>query len=298
MATKISWCDEVWNPVVGCTKCSPGCQNCYAEQWAVRLSAMGHEKYQRVVTAKAHSIGGKQHWHGTVYCDHKVLDKPLRWRKPRRIFLCSMGDLFHEAVPFEFITDVFDVMCSWRWPSKKAEREGDECDLVDPGHTYLVLTKRPKQIDKWLDWVSEFWPGDTPFNTTMSAFCKLPEHIHLGVSISTEKEADEKIPILLQIPAAVHFVSFEPLLEPIFPATLENWDGIDWAIIGCESLNRKAGRFCKDEEDFCRAARNIAHSIKYGLKKPVFIKQLPINGKVVHDKSKFPEDLTLQEYPK
>ncbi|GAG84232.1 unnamed protein product, partial [marine sediment metagenome] len=224
MPTKIEWTDETWNVVVGCTKCGIGCENCYAERMAVRLSAMGQEKYQRVITAKAHSRRGEQKWTGGIFCDKKVLNKPLHWKKPRRIFVVSMGDLFHEKVPFEFIKQVRNIA------------------IKCPQHTLQFLTKRVSQMLRFTQWLA----GHDDIS-----IAEWPRNCWLGVSISTQAEADEKIPILLQIPAAVRFVSYEPLLERILvPFYLES-KGIGWGIVGCESINGKAGRF---QDGFVEAA--------------------------------------------
>lgn len=272
--SKIEWTDATWQPVVGCSKCSLGCLNCYAEKMAIRLSAMGQEKYQRVVTAKAHSPGGKQKWHGTIYCDEKVLDKPLHWRKPRRIFVCSMSDLFHEKVSFEFINKIALIMA--------------RC----PQHTFQVLTKRPKiALEHTKNWQKQ------------SGYPSLfGNNVWLGVSISTQAEADEKIPILLQIPAAIKWISIEPILEAVdFGLTgartgICNWSHnkhrIDWVVIGAESIGGRPGRECKlewvrDLVGQCKAA---------GV--PAFVKQIHLNGKLVKNIKDFPKDLQIREYPK
>jgi len=160
------------------------------------------------------------------------LDEPLRWRKPRKVFVCSMGDLFHPDVPFSFITQVFDVMCSWRWPNKAAEQDGDASLLEDPGHTFIVLTKRPERILLWLDWVQNYWPGDSPFiaNLDCGHFGK---HIWIGVTAENQKTADERIPLLLQTPAAVRFVSVEPMFGRV---DLSKWLGV------CKSCGSPATR--------------------------------------------------------
>lgn len=243
MPTKISWTDETWNVVAGCTKCSPGCKNCYAERMAHRLKSMGNDNPQYLGKTDAY---GK--WTGEVECCDWLLDKPLHWKKPRRIFVVSMGDLFHEAVPFEFIDKV--------WWTMSVSRQ----------HTFQVLTKRPKRYLEY--WQHRLEKGFTDGNR---------ENIWAGVSISTQAEADEKIPILLQIPAAVRFVSLEPLLEEIrLVYRSENnkmyvrwsaddnqfkpFDGFpDWGIIGCESINSKAGRF---QDGFVEAAINIVRQCK------------------------------------
>lgn len=182
MGTRIEYVDEAWNPVIGCSKCSPGCENCYAETMAARLWRMGRGDYGSVLDIENYK------WNGKVLCRKGFLDKPLHWRKSRRILVPSMGDLFHEKVPFEFIVKVF-------WVAQKC-----------PQHTFLFLTKRIKRASEFYKWcypleVAKMW-GQLP-------------NVHLGATICTQKEADEKIPILLQIPAAYRWISIEPMLEEI-----------------------------------------------------------------------------------
>lgn len=143
------------------------------------------------------------------------LDEPLKWRKPRKVFVCSMSDLFHPDIPFHYISNIFDIMCSWRWPNKEAERIGDESLLEDPGHTYMVLTKRPERVQDWLQWLFEYWPGDSPVNVNLSVEGHFGRHIWFGVTAENQQRADERIPILLEIPAAVRFISVEPMLGPV-----------------------------------------------------------------------------------
>lgn len=198
--TKIEWADAVWNPVTGCTPISEGCQNCYAKRMVNRLR--GRCGYPTEDPFK-------------VTLHRNRLIEPLKWKKSRRVFVCSMGDLFHEDVPFSYISMVFDVMCSWRWPNKEAERLGDESLLEDPGHIFMVLTKRPKRVLDWLWWMGEHWRGDSPVNINLDAERHFGKHIWIGVTIENQQRADERIPILLQIPAAVRFVSVEPMLGPV-----------------------------------------------------------------------------------
>lgn len=311
MATKIPYVDEVWNPVVGCTKCSPGCKNCYAERMAIRLNGMAAArgdddtwckmtnilKWDRTQPDK-YEFGRATGWNGQVELFVNRLDKPLHWKKPRRILTCSMSDLFHEAVPFEFIRQVYSIAAS--------------CSQ----HTFLFLTKR---VDRMLDFSRAMGPGS--YHSAPPV--KWPRNMFPGVSICTQAEADEKISILLQIPAAYRWVSLEPLLwcmdltriggdqfgwgridalsglRYIRANALE--EGSEWetepceklnqVVIGCESLPGKAGRF---QEGYENAARSlIQQCTAAGV--PTFHKQMPINGKVVHDPSKFPEDMRQQE---
>ncbi|MCG8433518.1 MAG: phage Gp37/Gp68 family protein [Gammaproteobacteria bacterium] len=178
--TSIEWTDATWNPVTGCSKISPGCKNCYAERMAARLKAMGVQRYSQGFDVAMHP---------------DALGIPLRWRKPRRVFVNSMSDLFHDDVPFEFICRVFETM-------RQATR-----------HKFQVLTKRPKRmldVSHWLPW---------------------PVHIWAGVSVESSRFV-ERIDRLRRVPAAVRFLSLEPLLEPLGDLDLS---GIDWVIVGGES---------------------------------------------------------------
>lgn len=278
--TEISWSEYVWNVTIGCPLPIPseGCGRCYAR----RLHNMRHKAY--LSGKKLPKQYAKPFEELQLFPER--LEEPLHHKKPHKIFVCSMSDLFHPAVPFEFITRVFDVMCSWRWPNKKAEREGDDTELVDPGHTYQILTKRPERVEPWLNWVGEFWPGDTPFNIAMSVKGKFPENIHFGVSVETEKYL-YRINALKDIPAIKKFVSLEPLLSDIYIVDyLKYLNGI---IIGAESIGGHPGRECK-----LSWIENLVEQAKTtGVK--VFVKQLHINGKLVKDINQFPKDLRLRE---
>lgn len=212
-----------------------------------------------------------------------------------------MSDLFHPDVPFHYISNIFDIMCSWRWPNKEAERIGDESLLEDPGHTYMVLTKRPERAQDWLQWLFEYWPGDSPVNVNLSAEGHFGRHIWFGVTAENQQRADERIPILLQIPAAVRFVSVEPMLGPVDLTQIdlggnvwlnalngdctsyspfggarkikESWKHLDWVICGSESgpNHRKTKiEWIRDLREQCISA-NV----------PFFLKQMEINGRMV-----------------
>jgi protein gp37 len=195
MPTKIEWCDEVWNPVTGCDPISEGCQNCYAKRMANRLQGrFGYPAGDpfRVI------------WHPDK------LKKPTHWRKPRRIFVISMGDLFHKDVPDEYIWKVFE-----------------EATCGNRRHTYMFLTKRPERMRDWfLANQHRFW------NFKQGPYVTAPwpdPCIWLGVTVENQARADERIPVLMSIPAAVHFVSVEPMLGKV---DLVRWMNItygwDW----------------------------------------------------------------------
>lgn len=192
-ASEIEWTDVTWNPVAGCTIASSGCSNCYAMRMAARLQAMGHDKY-RGTTRKS---GGRYVWTGKVNVDHSSLSAPLEWRKPKRIFVNSMSDLFHPSVPDSFVRRVWEVMA--------------EC----PQHHFQVLTKRPDRMAALFA------------NGIISA----RSNVWVGTSVESEEVAD-RIRHLSKIKDATLFVSFEPLIGRISEIDLR---GIHWAIVGGES---------------------------------------------------------------
>lgn len=257
--TRIEWAHKVWNPITGCSPVSEGCQNCYARRMANRLR--GRCGYPKENPFK-------------VTLHPERLDEPLKWRKPRKVFVCSMSDLFHPDVPFDYITQVFDVMCSWRWPNKEAERIGDESLLEDPGHTYMVLTKRPERVQDWLQWLFEYWPGDSPVNANLSAEGHFGRHIWFGVTAENQQRADERIPILLQIPATVRFVSVEPMLGPV---DLTNFiigpNRLDWVICGSETGPNRREACIEWIGDLCDQCEHAGV--------PFFLKQMEVDGKIV-----------------
>ncbi len=205
--TKIEWTDATWNPLRGCSRVSEGCRNCYAESVAHRFSEPGmpHEGLTRIVN-------GHPAWTGEVRMIPELLDQPLRWRKPRRIFVNSMSDLFHENVPDYFIDRVFGVM----WA----------CHVCDRQHVFQILTKRAKRMrdymmqDRRAQWaraaafVAGGYDPDGMFDDIANLQGPHPR-IWLGVSAENQPAADERIPLLLDTPAAVRWISAEPLLEAV-----------------------------------------------------------------------------------
>jgi protein gp37 len=254
----IEWTDATWNPTVGCSVLTPGCTNCYAMKMAARLEAMGQPIYAGMTKpSKAGAV-----WTGKVELSNwgQVI-KPLSWKKPRRIFVNSMSDLFHESLPDEAIDKVFAVMA------------------LCPQHTFQVLTKRAERMARYLApiarsgsnvyyrVVAQMRAMRTEFRFTWP----LP-NVWLGVSAERQQEADERIPHLLSTPAAVRFVSAEPLLGPISfrwakwddwldgsgqqRETVDHLDGarrLDWVIVGGESgpnarpMHPKWARDLRDE---------------------------------------------------
>jgi len=235
--SKIEWTDATWSPVTGCTKVSPGCTHCYAE----------------TLTERFHGKGS----FADVKLHHDRLDAPLHWRKPRRVFVNSMSDMFHDAVPDEFITAVFDVM------------------RRTPQHTYQILTKRHGRM-----------------RVLMRTAVPLP-NVWLGASVEDQKRADLRIPALLDTPAAVRFLSCEPLLGPVDLRQA----AVNWVIIGGESgpgarpMDLDWARFLIRQ---CRDAGTA-----------VFVKQLGSVWARAHkaasskgsDPGEWPEDLCVRQFP-
>lgn len=290
MANPIGWCDRTWNPVTGCTKLSPGCAHCYAEVFAHRLQAMGQPRYANGFKVTLHE---------------DVLDEPLKWKKPHRIFVCSMADLFHEDVPYPFIDKVFARM------------------MLTPHHTYQILTKRPQRMlaymtatDRpvvWSDGGIAPRPATTPTTVLRATQDCYERHdlkgdypwgddmqwplpnIWAGTSVESQEYA-LRLDLLVRVPAAVRFVSAEPLLGPLdlsrhlcwadldavpvalrqrgamAPMALAN--GVNWVITGCESGPKRRHSdiaWFRDLRDLCKAAGTS-----------YFLKQMEVNGRLEH----------------
>lgn len=227
--TGIAWCDASWNPLRGCSRVSAGCEHCYAEKVAHRFSGPG-QPYE--------GLTREGRWNGTIKLVPKHLRDPLHWRRPRRVFVNSMSDLFHEGVPLDYLDRVFAVMALAArgrlrkrdaWRKDAAERQG-------PGHTFQVLTKRPERMREYIrdpDAPARIWlqarrldpwgDGRTVYGGHLQPRSgeqnTLPEwplpNVHLLASVEDQKAADERIAILLDTPAAVRGISAEPLLGPL-----------------------------------------------------------------------------------
>ena len=220
--TGISWTESTWSPVTGCTRVSAGCGGpgdaggCYAERLAAtRLK--NHQRYKGVAEMK----DGKPRWTGLVRTHPDFLDQPLCWKRPRRIFVCSQSDLFHKDVSDEFIAAVFGVMAA------------------AAQHTFQVLTKRAARLPEWFAWVGDdanramaamrrylIGGGTTCLRNLLDDGVRWPlPNVHLGVSCEDQATADERVPLLLQVPAAVHWVSAEPLLAAVDLRAVQMPDG-------------------------------------------------------------------------
>lgn len=303
--SKIEWTDATWNPVRGCTKISPGCKHCYAETFAERWRGIPGHPYEqgfdlRLVPEK--------------------LDEPLKWKKPRRIFVNSMSDLFQDGVPFEYIAEVFSIMALAHW------------------HTFQVLTKRPKRM---LEFASRYDIGLLqPFIqmqngggiSTKPVFNALDRkrrdgiewtwplpNVWLGVSAENQKYFDERVELLGLTPAAVRFISIEPMLEDIDtgnafdePPEDSHYGKIGWVIVGGESgpgarpFNIQWARSVVQQ---CKAA-GVACFVKQMGSKPVWehivpgcsvresMEPLLLKDRKGGSMEEWPEDLRVREFPK
>jgi protein gp37 len=299
--TTIAWTDMSWNPVRGCSLVSAGCANCYAMKTAHRFNKPGMA-YEGLT-----ELGPQgPRWNGKIQLVREALDEPLHWNKPRRVFVNSMSDLFHEDVPFEFIDQVFAVM------------------LCSPRHTFQILTKRPARMLEYVNTDAGFRRSGYIWNAAYKVKgIKVPKrkmpppfpypHIWLGVSIEDQATADERIPILVQTPAAVRWISAEPLLGDLYISHSTLLFNLDWVVVGGESGSQ--ARPCniawiRSIRDQCRAAYV-----------PYFIKQLGArpfedgcepghvwrgtNPASLHrltdrkggDPQEWPEDLRIREWP-
>jgi protein gp37 len=311
--TTISWTDETWNPTRGCRRVSPGCEHCYAERQAIRMSNAGGA-YEGLV--KLTKNGPR--WTGKGRLVVEQLTKPLSWRAPRRIFVDSMSDLFFEASSNEEIAAVFGVMAA------------------APRHTFQILTKRPQRMREWFAWIEKeahktalaasggkgggfadaenvWWRALVCLEHAGAALGDIPagggkatwplSNVWLGVSVEDQPRADERIPELLATPAAVRFLSCEPLLGAIDLQHVQNVERtfeidalagthgvlrphsgrcarIDWVILGCES--GPGARPCelawlRSLRDQCEAS-GTAFFLKQAVRQRSFAVDYEMNG--------------------
>lgn len=329
--TGIQWTDATWNPVRGCSRVSEGCRNCYAEKVAARFSGEG-QPYEGLVT-----IGEKgSRWNGTTKLVTDHLADPLRWRRPRRVFVNSMSDLFHESVAYETIAAIFGVMAGARH------------------HTFQVLTKRPQRAREFFTWI-ETQRGQPPRHVALNEAASVVGKNHdfaatgpwplpnvwLGVSAEDQRTADERIPVLLELPAALRFVSYEPALGPVDFTRIRISDschedvlgdgewrggpgappGLDWIIVGGESgpgARPFDVAWARSTVERCRSAK-VACFVKQLGAKPIlrdrfdvserrFVQldalgwdehqgPLTLSSRKGDDMSEWPEDLRVREMP-
>lgn len=335
--TKIEWTDATWNPVTGCSVVSPGCSNCYAMRLAG--TRMKHHPSRAGLTepSKAGPV-----WNGQVRFNEEWLDQPLLWRKPRRIFVCAHGDLFHENVPNEWIYAVLAVMAATY--DVAGTDDHNVINAYRQRHVYQVLTKRQARMRALMSDLHAVpkKPGldallDHPLSRSAQTISRAQGHpfwmnaplsswqwvidgcpgLWLGVSVEDQARADERIPHLLATPAAVRFLSCEPLLGPIdFLTTLamcQDAPGkriavplgrqlIDWVIAGGESgpgTRPMDIAWVGSLVEQCRAA-GIACFVKQLGAKPYWQEDatapLPLNKKG-GDWSEWPAELQVREFP-
>lgn len=307
--TKIEWTSTInpdgtvtpgatWNPVRGCSRVSEGCRNCYAETVAARFSGPG-QPYEglaqfRVIGAGTPKERREAHWTGKVRLVPEHLEDPLRWKKPRRIFVNSMSDLFHEGLSDRDIARVFETMCRSIHDRPRERR-----------HTYQILTKRPARMLEWFAWAKRESPGW--FNSAGQLDLG---NVWIGVSVEDQAAADERIPLLLQSPAKVHFLSCEPLLGPVTLWEWSDWNqrlegpaivhdyrrgpntangpgevegdsypGADWVIVGGESgpgARPSHPDWFRSLRDQCQAAGVPFHFKQWGAFGPVWTDPSPV----------------------
>ena len=276
--SKIEWTEKVWNPVIGCSKVSAGCKNCYAETMSNRLAMMGGSLQEDTWAAYSEILrfdydnpkypnGLAKGFNGKIKIMYDRISQPLHWKKPSMIFVNSMSELFHEKISFNIIDSIFANM------------------EICKQHTFQILTKRPQRAIEYFKW-------------RLSQYPQTYDNVWLGVSVENQATANERIPLLLQTPATVRWISVEPMLEKIkirntniIPLKF-SWlksTGIDWVVVGCESGHNR--RECKLEwvEDIieqCKQA-NV----------PAFVKQIQIKGIVEKNIENFPEHLQIRQYP-
>jgi protein gp37 len=253
MPSRIEWTNKTWNPVTGCEAVSEGCRNCYAATMTKRLESMGHKQYAGLL-----NVAG--HFNGTVKTHPDRLQQPFHWKKPLRVFVCSMSDLFHKDVPSKFLYAVWCAMAA--------------C----PQHTFQVLTKRPERIARALG------PRGCGFYAKEGVVpCPQP-NVWVGTSIENQGAFD-RWENLVASPAAVRFVSAEPLIGPwkFLGRTMP-----DWVIVGAE----KGPGSRPMDDDWARALRDQCQEAGTAF----FMKQRCKNGKAIPYED-WPDDLQVREYP-
>lgn len=277
--TKIEWTSYSWNVIIGCSKKSPGCLNCYAERMAKRLAAMGNNNYRKVLQWDWYK-GAHEKWNGETVFVESALEKPLRWRKPRLVFVCSMSDLFHESVPFEWIDRVMAIVA------------------LCPQHIFQLLTKRPERMLEYFTSLTTVegamrFRADDPRRQKTAMMYRRGEYLEnlwIGTTIESNDQR-HRADTLIKIPAIVRFISAEPLLSEI-DFTQYLWDSgvcsgpmdpveyasqpsclIDQIICGAESGPGK--RHC--DINWIRSLRDQCIYADV----PFFLKQMVISGKMV-----------------
>lgn len=346
--TSIQWTERTWNPIVGCSIKSPGCHHCYAATMAKRLRAMALADIAagRDPGRKRHYIDAVDddgHWTGKLIPVPEALADPIHWHKPRMVFVNSMSDLFHESVSFDFIDKVFAVMNATLF-TLPADVQKSRL-----WHTYQILTKRPERMCEYmLSRSQKFEQGEHPiFNAgrgnggvlrgmndgghIMNAGAVLswpPPNVWLGCSVEDQKRADERIPHLLRCPAAVRFLSCEPLLGPVNLLNIGEYDGrplsclvnhpcvdkepggdgIDWVITGGESGHKSRPcdvAWIRDIIDQCQRAGVAVFNKQLGGNCVSMFDdnhgrttgRVHLGDKAGADPAEWPADIRVREFP-
>lgn len=233
----IEWCDATWNPVTGCTEVSPGCDHCYAKTFAERWRGTPGHHFERGFD---------------VQLRPERLDIPLRWRRPRRIFVNSMSDLFHDQVPDQFIARVFAVMAYSYWNTFQilTKRHGRMRSLLSSPQFLDLFDREFCSIPDWNDRFPDLDFAPVGHNEHLADGPLT--NVWLGVSAENQQWVDIRVPALIETPAAVRFVSAEPLLGPIEMSCWLQFGGVSWVIVGGES-----GRGARPmHPDWARALRD------------------------------------------
>lgn len=277
--TSIEWTEKTWNPTTGCDKISPGCQNCYALTLAKRLKGMGAAKYQN----DGNPVTSGPGFALTLHPD--TLTEPLRWRDPRTVFVNSMSDLFHARVPRAFLARVFAVMAA------------------TPQHTYQILTKRPERAARILgDDGVPLLEAATDEETAQALYDQWPlPNVWVGTSVESVDYL-RRIDALRETPAAVRFISAEPLLGPLDGINLA---GVDWLIVGGESGHGARPMdlgWVRELRDACADAGTAFFVKQLGA---VWARDTWIGGRPVSatdkkggDWAHWPADLLIRQYPR
>lgn len=241
-ASSIEWTEATWNPVTGCTEISPGCEHCYASRMAKRLQAMGQYNYRNgfTLTLQPH-----------------MLDHPLHWRKPRRIFVNSMSDLFHRDVPLDYIQRVFDVMRRAHW------------------HQFQVLTKRARRL------------------VDVSEEIEWPRNVWMGVSVESA-EYEWRIDYLRQTGAIIKFLSVEPLVAPL--STMD-FSGINWVIVGGESGPKARPMLSEWVPPIRAACKQDGVAFFFKQAGSVLAREWNCEDRKGTDPSEWPKQFQVREYP-
>lgn len=253
--TRIEWADASWSPLLGCSRVSAGCDHCYAITGARIRESNPNPKVAGPYSGLVEERGGRIDWTGRVNLLPERLDQPIRWKRPRRIFVNSQSDLFHDDVPDDFIARVFGVMAA------------------TPRHEYQVLTKRPGRMRSLLN-SGEFARRCSAFGGALGDLPWPLPNIWLGTSIEDQRWANVRVPLLLDTPAAVRFLSAEPLLGAVRIGR-NSIKGIGWVIAGGESgagARPAHPDWFRSLRDECQAAGVPFFFKQYGVWAPVDVR--------------------------